>query len=265
MKTKLLFAKPLKISRKQPKPLATKKSDKRLKHTPSTLRPPKRTHTRKKTARTTNLKTRSHYFPYLSLLPLNNLPERIPEKKSINPTKRLKQTPSNTMPTTMPRMRYFFCKSPTRIPTMCYFSNTRKHTITNQTRTKCMFEIPQPHEVKTKNSHTFYLAHTAIPTKNYSFSFPAVGICPFFNNNSATYSRPNCTAIIRSYRPYNRRALRSRGRGQIVAKKRGKYQRSKTSMAIPSSCPLFSTRKTLTTIFYKTPWNLLPLTSISYK
>ena len=160
------------------------------------------------------------------------------------------------MPTTMPTMRYFLHKSPTTMPTMRYFSNTRKHTITNQTRTKCMFEISQP--------HTFYLTHTAIPTKNYSFSFPAVSICPFFNNNSATSSQPNCTAIIRSYRSYDRCALTSRGHGRIVAKKRDKYRRNKTSVTIPSSCPLFSTRKTLTTIFYKTPANLLPLTFISY-
>ena len=111
------------------------------------------------------------------------------------------------MRTTMPTMRYFFCKSPTTMPTMRYFSNTRKHTITNQTWTKCMFEISQP--------HTFYLTHTAIPTKNYSFSFPAVSICPFFNNNSATSSQPNCTAIIRSYRSYDHCALRSRGHTHV--------------------------------------------------
>ena len=56
------------------------------------------------------------------------------------------------MPTTMPTMRYFLHKSPTTMPTMRYFSNTRTHTITNETRTKYMFEIPQPHQVPVRNT-----------------------------------------------------------------------------------------------------------------
>ena len=75
MKAKLLFAKPLKISRKQPKPLATKKSDKRLKHTPSTYAL-QNEHTREKKPRVSQTSKRvltiSPTFPYcLSIISPN--------------------------------------------------------------------------------------------------------------------------------------------------------------------------------------------------
>ena len=85
---------------------------------------------------------------------------------------------------------------------------------------KCIFEIPESRELKTKNSHAISLARAKsissifleIPTKNCSFSSPSPGsqnclfffplsvFAPLFKSNSAAALRPSCAASIRAVR-----------------------------------------------------------------